>query len=223
MTCSYGPKAEEGELLKILVVDDHPLIREALRQVLRRSTKLELQEAAVRRTRWRQPARAAVPTSSCSTSRCPAGRIRGAAPAARELSRHTGRRALRCRSARRVMRAIDGGAMGFIPKTSSSQLLLNALRLVLSGGIYLPPRCCARSRRAGRSATGSRTPPELRDPRELGLTGAPGAGARAARPGQAQQAHLPRPEPRRRHGEDTRDRDTQDPGRDEPHPGRDRR
>ena len=32
------------------------------------------------------------------------------------------------------MRAIDAGAMGFIPKTSSNQLLLNALRLVLAGG-----------------------------------------------------------------------------------------
>jgi DNA-binding NarL/FixJ family response regulator len=37
-----------------------------------------------------------------------------------------------------VTRAIDSGAMGFIPKTSSNQLLLNALRLVLAGGVYLP-------------------------------------------------------------------------------------
>ena len=37
-----------------------------------------------------------------------------------------------------VMRAIDAGAMGFIPKTSSNQLLLNALRQVLSGRVYLP-------------------------------------------------------------------------------------
>ncbi len=37
-----------------------------------------------------------------------------------------------------VTRAIDAGAMGFIPKTSSNQLLLNALRLVLAGGVYLP-------------------------------------------------------------------------------------
>ena len=37
-----------------------------------------------------------------------------------------------------VMRALDAGAMGFIPKTSSNEVLLGALRLVLSGGVYLP-------------------------------------------------------------------------------------
>ncbi|OGA69154.1 MAG: DNA-binding response regulator, partial [Betaproteobacteria bacterium RIFCSPLOWO2_12_FULL_65_14] len=37
-----------------------------------------------------------------------------------------------------VMRAIDAGAMGFIPKTSSNELLLEALRLVMSGRVYLP-------------------------------------------------------------------------------------
>ena len=36
------------------------------------------------------------------------------------------------------MRALDAGAMGFIPKTSSNEVLLGALRLVLSGGVYLP-------------------------------------------------------------------------------------
>jgi DNA-binding NarL/FixJ family response regulator len=37
-----------------------------------------------------------------------------------------------------VMRALDDGAMGFIPKTSSNDVLLGALRLVLAGGVYLP-------------------------------------------------------------------------------------
>lgn len=34
--------------------------------------------------------------------------------------------------------AIDGGAMGFIPKSSSQELLIHALRLVLAKGVYLP-------------------------------------------------------------------------------------
>ena len=38
-----------------------------------------------------------------------------------------------------VMRAIDLGAMGFIPKCTANGLLMDALRMVMSGGIYLPP------------------------------------------------------------------------------------
>jgi DNA-binding NarL/FixJ family response regulator len=34
--------------------------------------------------------------------------------------------------------AIEGGAMGFIPKSSSQELLIQALRLVLAKGVYLP-------------------------------------------------------------------------------------
>ena len=37
-----------------------------------------------------------------------------------------------------VRQAVDHGALGFIPKSSSSALILNAIRLVLSGGTYLP-------------------------------------------------------------------------------------
>lgn len=37
-----------------------------------------------------------------------------------------------------VMQAIDIGASGFIPKTSSSKIILSALHLILSGGLYLP-------------------------------------------------------------------------------------
>lgn len=38
-----------------------------------------------------------------------------------------------------VMRAIDLGAMGFVPKCTANALLMDALRMVMSGGIYLPP------------------------------------------------------------------------------------
>ncbi len=42
-------------------------------------------------------------------------------------------------SAHDVRSAIEAGAMGFIPKTSSPEVMVNALKLVLSGGVYLPP------------------------------------------------------------------------------------
>jgi DNA-binding NarL/FixJ family response regulator len=38
-----------------------------------------------------------------------------------------------------VRQAVSLGAAGFIPKTASSRVMLSALRLVLSGGVYLPP------------------------------------------------------------------------------------
>ena len=37
-----------------------------------------------------------------------------------------------------VIRAIDTGAMGFVPKRASNDVLFSALRLVMSGGIYVP-------------------------------------------------------------------------------------
>lgn len=37
-----------------------------------------------------------------------------------------------------IKRAIDLGVMGYIPKSSNSKVILNALKLVLNGGVYLP-------------------------------------------------------------------------------------
>lgn len=42
-------------------------------------------------------------------------------------------------SARDMRRAFDAGASGYIPKSSSASVMLGALRLVLAGGIYVPP------------------------------------------------------------------------------------
>jgi DNA-binding NarL/FixJ family response regulator len=38
-----------------------------------------------------------------------------------------------------VRTAIERGAMGFIPKSSTPEVLIQALRLVLARGVYLPP------------------------------------------------------------------------------------
>ena len=38
-----------------------------------------------------------------------------------------------------VIRAVDLGAMGFVPKRASNETLAEALRLVMQGGIYVPP------------------------------------------------------------------------------------
>ncbi len=42
-----------------------------------------------------------------------------------------------------VVRALNIGALGFIPKTEGRGVLLNALRLVLAGGVYIPANVLA--------------------------------------------------------------------------------
>jgi DNA-binding NarL/FixJ family response regulator len=66
-----------------------------------------------------------------------------------------------------VIRALDLGALGFIPKTSEREVMVNALRLVLAGGIYIPPQALA----TDRPAQGAATPVRPVSPSELGLTG----------------------------------------------------
>lgn len=38
----------------------------------------------------------------------------------------------------KIRQAINAGAKGYIPKSANREIILNALRLVLSGGVYLP-------------------------------------------------------------------------------------
>ena len=44
-----------------------------------------------------------------------------------------------------MQRSIDNGAMGFIPKDTSSVDMLNAIRLILAGSVYVPASLKARS------------------------------------------------------------------------------
>jgi DNA-binding NarL/FixJ family response regulator len=51
-----------------------------------------------------------------------------------------------------VIRAIDLGAMGFVPKRSSNAQLTEALQMVMSGGLYVPPMMLGlRGRRSPRA------------------------------------------------------------------------
>lgn len=47
-----------------------------------------------------------------------------------------------------IQAVLDAGAMGFVPKSSSTQVMLGALRLVLSGGPYIPPLLLQRAQYA---------------------------------------------------------------------------
>jgi DNA-binding NarL/FixJ family response regulator len=53
-----------------------------------------------------------------------------------------------------VQAVITAGASGFIPKSSSSALMQSAIRLVLSGGVYLPPQLLMAEVRNGAGSPG---------------------------------------------------------------------
>lgn len=127
--------------MKILIADDHPLIREALVLVLRELeggvTPIEAVDGeAVRRLAAEHSDLGLVLLDLCLPG------VRGLALFG-ELRRDHPTLPLVVYSAlddpSTVKAVLAGGALGFIPKSSSHQILVNALRLVLAGGRYLPP------------------------------------------------------------------------------------
>lgn len=60
-------------------------------------------------------------------------------------------------SSSKIINAIDYGASGFIPKSSDPQVLIAALRLVLSGGVYLPEQVLRAQSRAVQDAASNNT------------------------------------------------------------------
>src|SRR5260370_32084013 len=49
-----------------------------------------------------------------------------------------------------VVKALDLGALGFIPKSGQREVMLVALRLVLAGGTYIPPEILSRDEPSAR-------------------------------------------------------------------------
>jgi len=150
--------------MKILIVDDHPLIQEALQHVLAAlDPALELIQAQdaseAHAALSREPDTdlilldLALPDSDGFEL---LGDLRREWPGMPVLVLS----ATHDRST--VEHALDLGAMGFIPKTANTRVLLEALRLVLSGGVYLPSE-------SGRANGGIR-PRAVTRPDQLGLT-----------------------------------------------------
>jgi len=44
----------------------------------------------------------------------------------------------------KVQEILDKGAQGYIPKSTNAEILISSLKLVLSGGIYIPPEILAK-------------------------------------------------------------------------------
>src|SRR5262245_30665181 len=71
-----------------------------------------------------------------------------------------------------VVKALDLGALGYIPKSGQREVMLSALQLVFAGGIYIPPEILGRDEPSARPRDG--TPPVANrpavSPADLGLT-----------------------------------------------------
>jgi len=130
-----------GRCLKILVVDDHPLVRDAMAQLVAQlGGKVEVLEAADCLAGL-ETARANPDLDLVLLDLNLPG-LRGIPALERFRRVHPTAPVVivsMFRDRDTVTEAIRHGAMGFIPKSSSRETIVNALRLVLSGSIYLPP------------------------------------------------------------------------------------
>jgi DNA-binding NarL/FixJ family response regulator len=127
--------------MKILVVDDHPLVLQALKGVLHQlDAEVDVFDASSADSA-RELARAHADADLMLLDLGLPGadgfslleELRNDYPAVPVvvLSGSESREA--------VTRALQLGAMGYIPKRYSNDVLIGALRLVLSGGLYVPP------------------------------------------------------------------------------------
>lgn len=126
--------------MNILLVDDHPLLRGGMRFLLRSlDAGLEMDEAsncaqALERLAGRSYDLVLLDLNM------PGVKGLDALDALRDAVPGTPLVVLSGEEDPRVVRAaIERGAMGFIPKSSTPEVLVQALRLVLAHGVYLPP------------------------------------------------------------------------------------
>lgn len=128
-----------GSVMNVLIVDDHPLFREGLQFVLSDlSESLSFSSAVGLSTITHQMLDDADLILldlgiSDSTGYDSLAKLRAMAPSSTVVVISSDD------NPETILACIDGGAAGFIPKTSKPQELVSALRLVLEGGIYLPP------------------------------------------------------------------------------------
>lgn len=160
--------------MKILVVDDHALIRTALRGVLGEiGSEVTVLEASDCRGAFGLIE--AQPDLDLVLLDLNLPGIHGLAALEELRARHPALPVVVLSSTNdraSVTQALDQGAMGYIPKLSSNAVLISALRLVLSGGIYIPPEILARGQippaaypqaaaASGRGSLTQRTPTDL--------------------------------------------------------------
>jgi DNA-binding NarL/FixJ family response regulator len=155
--------------VRVLVIDDHPLIQEAVSNVLRRigehiaielanecaqgfSIASEGAELDLVVLDLNLPGLSGIAAVKTWRTRFPAVPVIVLSAAGDQQT---------------VLAAMGAGAAGFIPKSSTNEVMLAAVRLVMDGGKYLPPEVLSRPVVSAPSSRARLTVPSLET---LGLT-----------------------------------------------------
>jgi DNA-binding NarL/FixJ family response regulator len=154
--------------MNVLLVDDHELIREALRAVIQEvAPSAEVSEAGDCRQALAHVSKSHSVELLLLDLNLPDGNGLELLGRLRASNAETSIVILSAISDREhVLRALDLGAVGFIPKSASRQVMVNALRLVLAGGTYIPPEALG----ASGASPPSRPQAAQPAPSDLGIT-----------------------------------------------------
>jgi DNA-binding NarL/FixJ family response regulator len=161
-----------GDLrMKVLIADDHALIREALHAVLK---ELKRETVIFEASNSRQAMRIVEEHPDLSLILLDINLPdRDGFSVLGELRERDATIAIIVLSAvddqDTVKRAFKLGALGFIPKTTEREVMLNAIQLVLSGGIYIPSEILDREQTTSPRPANKLPTRELLS--DLGLTG----------------------------------------------------
>lgn len=147
--------------VRILIADDHPLVRRALGGSLSQLGDVKLEEAGTLDETLAKVA--AVPDLDLVVFdlRMPGSSGLGGLAQVRTAAPNVPVVVLTAdENPRLALKALEQGASGFIPKTAPEPVLLAAIRLVLQGGIYIPSMVAEHAAHAesGGSPGGSRSP-----------------------------------------------------------------
>lgn len=157
--------------LKILVVDDHPLVRDAVANLLRSIaldvTVLEAADCASGLAFAREHPDIDILLLDLNLPGIRGfealDRFRHEQPSLPVVILST------LHDRQTVLQAIQRGAMGFIPKLAATDVIVGATQLVLAGGMYLPPEAIVDEELRGMSARDPNLPMQ-RSLADLGLT-----------------------------------------------------
>jgi DNA-binding NarL/FixJ family response regulator len=69
-----------------------------------------------------------------------------------------------------VMKALDLGAVGYIPKSARREVMMGALQLIFAGGVYIPQEILAREEPPHAVAIAQRNDRPIVSPSEIGLS-----------------------------------------------------